>query len=105
MRTLCFQCRRSRRKRLLFQCNRFDALAACAVSDIVSNSHFARKLVSVEFAAFGLAFPTFSFGFLISLAKKSLGYYICLQYLEILFLVLFLFLRACRHDGVQPQSR
>jgi hypothetical protein len=70
MGTLCSQSRRSYRKRLLFQCDRFDALAALAVFGVVINSHFARKLVSVEFAAFGLVFPTFNFGFCTLSAKN-----------------------------------
>lgn len=102
VRTLRFQSWRTGRESLLFQCNCCSFLVICAVYQWLRILHLARKLVSVEFAALGLAFPTFNLGFYHVLAFSLLGTFVLLRlYLKVLLLILLLFLRACSHDGVR----
>jgi hypothetical protein len=60
---LCFYCWCDSRKRLLLQRNCYNIISDIIVQQGPEHLHLALKLVFVLFAAFGLPFPTFSFGF------------------------------------------
>lgn len=68
------------------------------------NLHLARKLVSVAFTGFGFALPTFNFGFCNGSESAPEVINLTWSYLEVFFLALFLFLRACGHGGVRVAS-
>lgn len=95
VRTLRLQSGRAGRESLLFQCDCcvFFLLIVCTVYLWLCILHLARKLVSVVFAALGLAFPTFNLGFYHVLTLSLLETSMLLRlYLKVLLLILLLFL-------------